>query len=195
MAAPFFVADALARYVLRLLGVRVHLAQRLNDRVQVSQETFALSAWQHRQDTVVHPSGPWLRTFQQPSALFRELHGIGARIISGPPTLNEAFFQHPSNDVGKSRAIDPGFLNETRLAQTFVLGDRDKNSKLPRREIPPDHFRLKDVTGALTSPVQEMNGRALEPPRVGLTCHGSGRPLIAAVVGVLGPPAAQASSR
>jgi hypothetical protein len=48
------------------------------------------------------------------------------------------------------------------LAQTLILRDGEQNGVLPGGQVSLTHLGLKDIAGALTSPVEEMNRRVFK---------------------------------
>jgi hypothetical protein len=94
--------------------------------------------------------------FQDPCTLLRQLDGIGASVIACAATLQQALFEHPSNNISECRTIDAGPFDELRLIESFVLRDREQNGVLPWCQIIAAQFDLKHFGSALPSPVQEM---------------------------------------
>ena len=95
-------------------------------------------------------------------AFVRQFDRISARIFFRAPALQQALFEHAPNDVGERRPVDAGFFHEVRLAQALMLRNGDENSILTRCQVAATHFKLKYVSGALASAMQEVNRRPLE---------------------------------
>jgi len=51
----------------------------------------------------------------------RQAHGIHAGITARALSLQQAFLDQPTDDVGQRGAVDPGLLDEARLTDVRIL--------------------------------------------------------------------------
>src|SRR5690606_11239082 len=79
--------------------------------------------------------------------------------MSSPAPLQHASLDQPPHDVRNSRAINPGVLDQRRLAWVLHARDRLEHRILPWREILLAHPGREQLICTLTGTMQKVQGR------------------------------------
>lgn len=132
------------------------LAESRNDDRQIVKKLIALLGRQGIENAIVDATGNRIGQLEMTLALFRQLDSIGASVLFRPPTLQQSLLQHAPDDIGKRAAVDAGPLDEAGLADALVLGNRQQNSILARRQIAAPDLGMKNISGALARAVKHM---------------------------------------
>jgi hypothetical protein len=148
--------------LLRCLGLaRLLSRQAVDDHSEIGEELIAARWGENLEDAVVDTPDERLAGLENPPALLREADCVSSGIFLCPPSLQQTLLEHAPNDIGERGTVDARAINELRLAQAFMLRDRQQHRILPRRQIGLSDLTLKHVTGALSGTMKEMNWRTV----------------------------------
>ena len=81
-------------------------------------------------EALVDPRGCRLDGGEGSLPFGRQPHGIHAGVTARALPLQQALLDQPSDDVGQRGAVDPGLLDEARLADVRILGNAGEDGVL-----------------------------------------------------------------
>jgi hypothetical protein len=136
--------------------------QRLDDLAQRLDEIPPLIGLQSGEDALVDPGGHRFDSAEGRLAFGGEPHRIHARIAPGALAVQQSLLHQTSHNIGERGAVDPRLLDQPGLGDVGVVGNAGKNGLLARREIHLTSFVGEEFLSALTSTVQEVQGRRLK---------------------------------
>src|SRR5215831_13871334 len=143
----------------------------LDDLAQRLDEVPTLTGAEHGQQALIDARRSRLDGRESRLASLREAHSVHAGVAACALSLQQPFFDQPTDDVGQRRAVDPGLLDKTRLTDVGVLGDAGEDGVLTRREVRLTGFIREQYLGTLTGPMQQMQGRNVEGTRAMVVLH------------------------
>ena len=140
-------------------GLAVH---GTHDFAERTDEDAALLGSERRQQALIDAGCRRLDGVERVLALLREADGIHAGVAARALSLQQALLDQPSHDVGERGAVDPGLLDEARLADVRVLRDGGEDGILTRGEVGLARLVREQHLCALTGTMQQVQGRDVE---------------------------------
>lgn len=137
-------------------------AQSHDNSIQVAQKLVAIDVVKCGQHDLIDFAGCGFEVAQRAPAFVSQLYCVGASVFACASALQKILLEHSADDVGESRAVDAGLLDEMRLAEALIHGHGYEHGKLAGRQVRSSKFVLKNVACALPCPMQEMNWRTFQ---------------------------------